>query len=170
MLSLETCQEQFQQHLDLLRNGLKKSYPGVYGEISNSDFDCIINSAPLKNSLNDSEQISIEKNWWGFSIVMNEKLTQDVINGVIASGPLATAIAAAMGAAGVVTGGIATAIGAAFAAAFALKTAEIKMIDNGNGVKIPVTWIQLAAVLASVPTGPAGIIAAIMVFIHPIRN
>jgi hypothetical protein len=116
------------------------------------------------------EQIRVSAKWWGIDFVMNEKLTQDIISGVTAGGPLAGAIAAALGAAGVVTGGIATAIGAAFAAVFALKAAEIKIIDNGNGVHWPVSWVQWAALLAAVPGGPAVITAAAMAFIHPVRN
>jgi hypothetical protein len=116
------------------------------------------------------EQISAHTKWWGVDIVMNEKLTQDVIAGVTAGGPLAGAIAAALSAAGAVTGGVATAIGAAFAAVFALKVAEIKIIDNGGGVHWPISWVQWAALVAAVPGGPAAITAAAMAFIHPVRN
>ncbi len=116
------------------------------------------------------EKIDVEVNWWGIDFIMNEKLTQDVIAGTTAGGALGTLIGAALGAAGVVTGGIATLIGAALASAFSLKVAEMKIVNNGNGVHWPVTWLQWAPVLAAVPGGPATILAALMVFVHPVRN
>jgi hypothetical protein len=79
-------------------------------------------------------------------------------------------IAAAFGAAGIVSGGVAAAMGAGFAAAFALKVAEIKIVNDGKGVNWPITWLQWGAVAAAVPGGPASIVGAIMVFIHPVRN
>lgn len=117
-----------------------------------------------------AEKIVVKKKWWGLVIVMNEKATQDVIDGVSAGGPLAGAIAAAFGAAGIVSGGVAAAMGAGFAAAFALKVAEIKIVNDGKGVNWPITWLQWGAVAAAVPGGPASIVGAIMVFIHPVRN
>lgn len=117
-----------------------------------------------------SEHISVEKHWWGIDIVMNEKLTSDITHGLTGTGPIASAVAAALGAVGVVTGGVATALGAGLAAIFAAKVAEIKIIDDGKGVHWPITWIQWAALAAAVPTGPAGIVAAGMAFIHPVRN
>lgn len=163
MITLEERQNQFNMDLNLLKNGLVNS-------IANSGFEEIkcLDTAP--NQLNASEKVTVNTHWWGFDINCNEKLTQDIVDGAIASGPLASAIAAALAAAGVVSGGIATVIGAAFAAAFALKVAEIKVVDNGKGVHFPVTWLQLAAVTAALPAGPAGIIVAIMAFIHPVRN
>lgn len=117
-----------------------------------------------------SEQISASVHWWGVDIVMNEKLTQDIISGITGTGAIGGLIASALGAAGVVTGGIATVIGAGIAAVVALKIAQIKITDNGNGVHWPITWLQWAALLAAVPAGPAGILAAGAVFLHPIRN
>lgn len=116
------------------------------------------------------EKIDATTHWWGFDIVMNEKLTQDIIDGTVGVGTLGPLVAAALGAAGIVTGGVATLIGAACAAAFGLKVAEIKIVNNGKGVHWPITWLQWAAVLAAVPSGPGGLIAAIMLFIHPVRN
>ncbi|MBE2258675.1 MAG: hypothetical protein H6942_00140 [Candidatus Accumulibacter sp.] len=116
------------------------------------------------------EVITASTHWWGVDIKMNEKMTQDIITGVTAAGPVGGAIAAALGAAGAVTGGIATAIGAGIAAVVALKVAQIKITDNGSGVHWPISWPQWAALLASVPTGPAGIAAAGVIFLHPLRN
>ena len=67
------------------------------------------------------------------------------------------------------TAGAAGILGAALAAAFALKVAEMKAIDNGNGVLWAFSWPQIAALLAAVPGGPMGVTAAAMVFIHPTR-
>lgn len=117
-----------------------------------------------------AEKVTVTTHWWGIDIVMNEKMTQDIITGVAASGPVGGAIAAAFGAAGVVTGGVATAIGAGVGAIVTLKVAQIKITDNGKGVHWPVSWPQWAALLAALPTGPAGIAAAGVVFFHPVRN
>lgn len=117
-----------------------------------------------------SEQVTVKLEWWGINIITNEKLTQDIINGTAASGAVGKLVAAAFGAAGVVTGGVATLIGAAIAAIFALKVAQIKLTDNGKGVHWPISWLQWAGLLAAVPTGVAGIVAAGMLFIHPVRN
>ena len=169
MTSLEMRQKQFEQDLKLLEAGLNQDQSEDYG-IIDVDSENIVKANAIPNSLNESEKVTIGRHWWGFNIKCNEKLTQDIIEGTVASGTLGTAIAAAFGAAGIVTGGVATAIGAAFAAAFVLKVAEIKIINNGKGVHFPVTWLQLAPVLLAVPTGPSGIVVAIMVFIHPVRN
>ncbi|TXF87758.1 hypothetical protein FUA23_17665 [Neolewinella aurantiaca] len=124
----------------------------------------------LLDSAATGEQISASVHWWGVDIVMNEKLTDDIINGITGGGAVGSAIAAAFGAAGVVTGGVATAIGAAIGAIVALKIAEIKIVNNGSGVHWPITWPQWALLLAALPAGPAGIITAGMAFIHPLRN
>ncbi|MGB3467948.1 MAG: hypothetical protein WBA74_21865 [Cyclobacteriaceae bacterium] len=121
-------------------------------------------------TLVSSDEVTVELEWWGINIITNEKLTQDIISGTTATGAVGKMIAAAFGAAGVVTGGVASLIGAAVAAIFALKIAQIKLTDNGKGVHWPISWLQWGALLAAVPTGVAGIVAAGMVFIHPIRN
>lgn len=121
-------------------------------------------------TLVSSNDITVKLEWWGVNIIMSEKLTQDIISGTIATGTVGELIAAAFGVAGIVTGGVATLIGAAIAAIFALKVAQIKITNNGKGVHWPITWLQWAALLAAVPTGVAGIVAAGMVFIHPVRN
>jgi hypothetical protein len=117
-----------------------------------------------------AEQITASVHWWGVDIVMNEKLTQDIISGVTGTGTIGGLIAAALGAAGVVTGGIATLIGAGIAAVVGIKVAQIKITNNGNGVHWPITWVQWAALLAAVPGGPAAILAAGALFLHPVRN
>jgi hypothetical protein len=117
-----------------------------------------------------AEKISARKHWWGVDVVMNEKLTQDVIIGLEAGGPLGTLIGSALAVAGIVTGGVATLIGAAFAAILCVKKTEIKIVDNGEGVHWPISWLQWLVLLNYVPMGPAGIVAAGMVIIHPVRN
>jgi hypothetical protein len=116
------------------------------------------------------EEISVNSHWWGIDVVMNEKLTQDIITGLTASGALGGIIGGAIGAAGIVTGGVATVIGGAIALIIAAKTAEVKIVDNGKGVHWPISWPQWAALIAALPMGVAGIVAAGMAFIHPLRN
>ena len=117
-----------------------------------------------------AEQITATVHWWGVDINMNNKLTEDIISGITGTGAVGGLIASALGAAGVVTGGIATVIGAGIAAVVAIKIAQIKITNNGNGVHWPITWVQWAALLAAVPGGPAAILAAGALFLHPIRN
>jgi hypothetical protein len=116
------------------------------------------------------EQVSVDTYWWGIDIVCNEKLTSDIINGSIATGVLGGSIAAAFGVAGIITGGAATVIGAALASAFALKVYEMQLVDDGNGVYWPISWLQWAGVIVAAAGGPVGVTAALMVYIHPVRN
>jgi len=117
-----------------------------------------------------AEVVKASTHWWGVDIYMNEKMTSDIVNGITAAGPAGSAIAAAFGAAGVMTGGVATAIGAGIGAICAAKVAQIKITDNGKGVHWPISWLQWAALVAAAPTGPASVLAAGMVFLHPLWN
>lgn len=109
--------------------------------------------------------------WWGIDFTMNEGLTQAVANGTIASGALTTLISSALIVGSVLTGPLVAPIAAGFTAAFILKASEIKLVDQGNGVYWPITWVQWALVLSALPiAGPPGVIAQIMLFIHPLPN
>jgi len=118
----------------------------------------------------DSEQCTVATNWWGIDIVMNDTLTKAIENGTIASGALAALITGAFTTAGVMTGGVAAVIGAAFGAAFVIKIAELQIINNGSGVHWPISWVQMGPLLMSTAGGPTALTAAILVFLHPIRN
>ncbi|CUS05971.1 protein of unknown function [Candidatus Promineifilum breve] len=117
----------------------------------------------------DAESITITTNWWGFDMVMNEKLTQDIISGTETTGVLTGAIVTAFAYAGILTGGLASIIGGAFAVAFAAKVFEIKLVDNGNGVHWPITWPQLGLLLASTGGGIPGVVLGMMGWLHPFR-
>jgi len=117
-----------------------------------------------------AEQATVQLHWWGIEIDTNEAMTQNIVNGTTATGTVGGFIAAALGAAGVVTGGAATVIGAGLAAIFAIKIAQINIVNNGKGVRWPITWLQWAAIMASIPGGPAAIVAAGAIVIHPLRN
>lgn len=162
--------QHFEDSLNAMKKGLLMAKFEVDYHSVDVDSDDFFAAEPKPNELNTSEKLTVKRHWWGFDIICNEKLTQDIIDGIAFGPALATAIASALAAASVVSGGIATALGAAFGAAFELKKAEISVVDNGNGVHFPVTWPQLAAVVAAVPGGPAAVVAAIMIFIHPFRN
>lgn len=122
------------------------------------------------DALAAGEEVSAETHWWGVDIIMNEKLTQDIIAGITTTGPVASAITAAFVSGGVITGPVGGVIAAGVAGIAALKIAEIKIVDNGSGVHWPISWLQWAILLAAVPTGPAGVLAAGAVFVHPLRN
>ncbi|GAA6137108.1 hypothetical protein NBRC116583_08550 [Arenicella sp. 4NH20-0111] len=116
------------------------------------------------------EKAWIEEYWWGIEIHTNEKLTDNIVDGVTVGAPLSALIVAVLTASGLLTAGAGTVIGAAFGAAFAAKTAQIKMVHNNNGVYWPITWLQWGAVLAAAPGGPVSLSTAIMAFIHPVRR
>jgi hypothetical protein len=115
-------------------------------------------------------QCTIDPHWWGIDIIMNEDLTQAIATGAIVGPPLAALVSGALAFAGVLTGPLAAVVGGAFATALALKTVQIKLTDQGQGVHWPISWLQWAAVLAAVPAGPPGIVAAIILFFHPVPN
>ena len=160
----------FENNLNLLKNAINAE--DLKFEISSVDIDSgdRLSANAVPNKLNSSESVVIKSHWWGIDIILSEKLTKDIINGTEATGSLAQALAAAFGFAGVFTGGAATLIGAGLAAAFSLKAAELKIADNGKGVHFPITWPQWGTVLAGLTAGVAGVTAALLIFIHPLRN
>ncbi|MEL6718537.1 MAG: hypothetical protein AAFP82_07460, partial [Bacteroidota bacterium] len=130
-----------------------------------------IDQAPLAMARrSSSRKILVKKRWWGIVIYMSERLTQDIISGAMAAGALGKLIAAGFGAAGVVTGGVAAVIGAGVATIAILKIVQIRLVNNGKGVNWPISWFQWAALMAAVPSRPAGIATAGAVFFHPSRN
>lgn len=164
--TLGTSKEEF--YLAPLPHLAKAGIPLVSNAVSNNAVLPLL-AAPA--ALGDSgEQITVETHWYGITFVMNEKLTQDIINGTTAGGVLSGLIVSALGLAGVMTGGIATVVGGVVATVFAAKIAEMKIIDNGNGLYWPITWPQWAVLMASVAGGPTAILAAAMVVLHPLRN
>lgn len=124
----------------------------------------------LARSKSSSRKILVKKRWWGIVIYMSERLTQDIISGAMAAGALGKLIAVGFGAAGVVTGGVAAVLGAGIATIAILKIVQIRLVNNGKGVNWPISWFQWAALMAAVPSGPAGIATAGVVFFHPSRN
>lgn len=115
-------------------------------------------------------QLDVQLKWWGIDLVMNETLTQAIATGAILGGPLASLIASAIAASGLVAAPVAAVIGAAIGTAIAAKIVEIKLVSQGNGVHWPITWPQWAPVIGAVPYGPAAVLAALLVFIHPLAN
>lgn len=98
---------------------------------------------------------SVETKWWGFDIELSH---QDVTD-LCSAGSLAGGIAALTGAlAG--TGPLAPVAGV-LAAGLAIKAAEFQLVDRGDGVYVPISWIQIP-----LATTPAGVAA----FIHPFPN
>ena len=118
----------------------------------------------------DGPQLRVNKHWWGVDFIMNEELTQGIATGAIVGPPLAALVAGGLALGSVITGPVAAVVGAGFATAMAAKIVQIKLTDKGKGVHWPITWIQWAGVIAAVPGGPGGIVAALIVFIHPLRN
>lgn len=107
--------------------------------------------------------LRVRLHWWGVDFIMNEKLTEDVIEGIGMSGPFAAVVVAALGYAGVLTGGLADAVAAILAVTIELKRWQVKLVNKGKGVHWPVTWAQWVVL---VPGGVGGA----MLWLHPVRN
>lgn len=163
-------------YLDVAGIKLEDSVAAAADQVKQSDMpslkSLLENRTPVRAlaANNASEECSVETYWWGFDIKMNDKLTDDICTGTISAGALGTTIATALTAGSIITGPIGAAIAAGFATAFGLKVAEIKIVNNGNGVHWPVSWPQLGLVVASVSMGPLSVLAAVLAFIHPGRN
>ena len=116
----------------------------------------------------EKEEIKIKVRWWGIDVVMNKKLTQDIISGQSSLGTLSTLFTSVLVAAKVLTGPFGSVVGGIFAAAVATKNAAISIADKGNGVHWPITWLQLAFILHS---GVPPLMATNAYFVlWPIRN
>ena len=129
-----------------------------------------IDKATAGVSAGTNYQCNVESHWWGIDIIMNEDLTQAIATGAIVGPPLATLVSGAFVAAGIISGGVAAVVGGAFATALALKIVQIKLTDQGKGVHWPISWLQWAGVAAAIPGGVATVVAAILVFFHPVPN
>lgn len=115
-------------------------------------------------------QLRVETQWWGVDFIMNEDLTQAVINGGILEQAIADLVASGLTVAGVVLRPIAVVIAAAFSAVMVAKIVPIKLADQGKGVHWPITWLQWGVLLAAVPGGPAAVAAAMLLVVHPLAN
>jgi hypothetical protein len=114
--------------------------------------------------------VSVKKHWWGIDIKMDEQITVDIERGVTSVGTLGKIITMAFAQAG--TGGpVVAAVCGALAAGMVTKALEIKLADrHDKGVHWPISWPQWGTVIAAAPTGPSGILVAILTFIHPLPN
>jgi hypothetical protein len=113
-------------------------------------------------------KLDVKKHWWGLDFVMNEDLTQAVATGAIVGPPLVALITSSFAVAGIVTGPVAGVIAAGFALGFGIKIVQIKLTDKGKGVRWPVTWVQWGTLAAAVPGGPATVLGAMILFLHPL--
>ncbi len=99
-----------------------------------------------------SSGLTIQKKWWGQNWIMDETLTQNIVDGIEGSGALAEALGATLG------------VGEILALPIVLglltKVGAIKLADKGKGVCWPISWFQWAVLAASFPGGPAGIAVA----------
>ncbi|WP_203336732.1 hypothetical protein [Nocardioides limicola] len=122
----------------------------------------------LHAALAESEQLTVSWDWWGVTFTMNDTLCKDIAGGGATMATLSGLAGTVITNAGLVTGGLATVAGAAIAAVLIIKAAEITLVNNGNGVYFPISWVQWAPIIAmGGVTGPALIAAAAL--IHPIR-
>lgn len=117
-----------------------------------------------------NDGMSMTKHWWGVDLIMDETITNKIVNGLTSAGQITGPISTLFSAYCPPLAPFATAAAAGCAAACFLKKAIIQSVDNGNGVHWPMTWPQIATIVAAIPTGPAGILSAWMVFIQPFAN
>ncbi len=161
----------FEKALEELKATLDQSIPELNKMGVAFSGDSIAEGEPTNVSARRAANpVKIETNWWGINFILDEKVTQDLIAGTTGSGVVAGFVASALGAAGVITGGAATVIGAGIAAIFAIKIAQMKIVNQGKGVHFPITWLQWAGIVAALPGGPAAILAAGAVLLHPVPN
>lgn len=117
-----------------------------------------------------AEHVSVSRHWWGYDIKMSDKLTEDIIQGVTGAGAIGSLVTSAFAAAATIPPPVGPLLAGAVGTACTLKVTEIKSVNNGNGVSWPITWPQFATLVAAVPGGPPAVAAALMVFVHPVRN
>jgi hypothetical protein len=114
--------------------------------------------------------LSFEYHAWGFEIIMDEALTNQIAGGGNVTAGLAGMIAAGLPAIPVV-GPVLGALAAGIAGAIVLKAGEMQLVDRGYGVYWPFSIPQLMGIVAlGVPTGALGLIPAIYAIIHPLPN
>jgi hypothetical protein len=174
-------EEKFKKLLnEKIKLGEKQNFfDNIISELSHAEIPLIenltygVNSTPPTQSdvSNPSDySITVESHWWGLDLIMNEDATQAVINGSLVGPLLTSGIAAAFAAATIITPVVAGAIGAAFAAALGAKTLQMRLTDKGNGVHWPITWLQWGTLILAAPGGPPAVLAALLLFFHPLPN
>jgi hypothetical protein len=115
--------------------------------------------------------ISADVHWWGIDIITNEQFTQDVINGVTDSAGISSALAPILIPLTGITAGTAGVMAAGLALIWVAKTVEIRVLDYGHtGVHWGISWPQLAILGISCAGGPATLVAAATVWLHPLPN
>jgi hypothetical protein len=115
--------------------------------------------------------VSVKNHWWGIDIRMDEQITLDIARGVEGAGVLGKILASAFAAMESASGPVVAAICAALAVGMIAKAGEMEVVDRHHkGVHWPISWPQWGTVVAAAPMGPPSILAAIMLFIHPLPN
>jgi hypothetical protein len=115
------------------------------------------------------ENLSVEWVWWGVKVILNEKLTQDVMTGMDWIKGLGPIVDPGLVWACVLTAVCAAIAGQAIALLISAKSAEVKLVDNGNGVYFPLLWPQIP-VLIGLGAFPPMEAVADAVTVHPFRN
>lgn len=114
--------------------------------------------------------VVVGKHWWGLDIIMTEPATQKLIDGATSTSTLGEFMAAALDAANVVSGGVAGVVGSGLALIVEAKVAQVKLVNKGRGVHFPISWVQWGLLASSTATGPSGVLATGVVFVHPAAN
>lgn len=109
------------------------------------------------------DKLSVDVRWWGIRIDLDSDAVNDLIIGLDTLSGLGAFISASIGVY-IPQAGI---LAAAITAAIYVKKNEFQVANRGEGVVIPISWVQILAVTSSALGGPAAIEAAVLAWIHP---
>lgn len=106
--------------------------------------------------------ITMTKHWWGINIQWSEQFTNDYINNLVKLHHMQEQIALAAQTAKMHT--MDEPLSRAFAMAFMAKSVDIRMTNKKKGVHWPITWRQMALIVAQ-----PNVIGA-LTYTHPLHN
>ena len=121
------------------------------------------------DAVGGGENLSVERHFWGVYVILNEKLTQDVMAGMDWMKTLGPMVTAGLVAAGALTAGVAAVVGPLIAVVIGAKYLQVKLVDNGNGVYFPLVWPQIALLIGLGAFPPMDLVVA-TVSVNPFRN
>lgn len=106
--------------------------------------------------------ITMTKHWWGINIQWSEQFTHDYINNLVKLADMQEQVTLAAKNAKLHT--IDETLARAFAMAFMAKSVDIRMTNKKKGVHWPITWRQMALIVAQ-----PNVIGA-LAYTHPLHN
>lgn len=108
-------------------------------ELVSFDKDVNLSSAIAASS----DSVTFDVCWWGIDIIFDNDITEQIISGGMEISTLTSLIAGAAG------GTPLAAVAGIIALAIYAKAWHIKIINEGDGVHIPLTWLQIPMINAA---------------------